>query len=132
MKLTAKQEKFAQEIAKGKTQSDAYRASYNIKNTKDKSINELASVLANDIKIISRVKDLSQKALKHVEYDIEAHYKELEEIRQLALHPETIFDKKELSSAIKATELKGKLKGFYTEQVKHSGEIDNNIIIDFK
>lgn len=58
MALTAKQEAFAQAIAGGMNQSDAYRSAYNAGKMKPASINQLASKLASDIKVSSRVMEL--------------------------------------------------------------------------
>ena len=122
MKLTAKQEKFAQEIAKGKTQYEAYVLSYYTKNMKRECIDTEASLLSNNQKITQRVKELTQESLEHVKYDIEAHYRELEQIRQLALVPNGENGRIELNPAIKATELKGKLKGLYIERVEQTNK----------
>jgi phage terminase small subunit len=49
--LTPKQEKFAQGIASGMNQADAYRAAFDAANCSDKTIHEKASRLANDGKV---------------------------------------------------------------------------------
>ena len=43
--LTSKQEKFAQVVASGKSQAEAYRTSYNTKNMKDETVWARASEL---------------------------------------------------------------------------------------
>ena len=48
MPLTSKQEKFAQEVASGKTQADAYREAYDAQNMKDATIWKRASELMSD------------------------------------------------------------------------------------
>ena len=58
MKLTAKQEKFAQAIADGKNQSDAYRSAYDAGGMKDNSVNVNASKLMADAKVALRVTSL--------------------------------------------------------------------------
>ncbi len=63
MKLTAKQEKFAQCVADGMNQSDAYRAAYSAGAMKDTSINCNASKLLSDAKVKQRVDEL-RKALE--------------------------------------------------------------------
>jgi len=62
--LTAKQEAFAQAIASGKTQADAYRLAYNADNMKDASVWSKASVLMSDVKVTSRVEELRGKLEK--------------------------------------------------------------------
>jgi len=59
MALTAKQERFAQCVADGMTQADAYRTAYDVaSDTKPESIWEEASRIAADLKVNSRIKEL--------------------------------------------------------------------------
>lgn len=60
-KLTAKQEKFAQCIADGMTQADAYRAAFDSKNMKQETIWSRASELMADSKVTARVAELKGK-----------------------------------------------------------------------
>lgn len=57
-KLTAKQEAFAQAIADGMTQADAYRTAYDASRMKDGSIHVNASKLMADAKMKQRVREL--------------------------------------------------------------------------
>lgn len=59
--LTSKQEDFAQAIADGMTQADAYRAAYDTKRMKDSSIHCNASKLMADAKVAQRVAALKAK-----------------------------------------------------------------------
>lgn len=59
-KLTGKQEAFAQAIADGKTQADAYRTAYAAEKMADKTIWEKASALMADGKVSARVDELRQ------------------------------------------------------------------------
>lgn len=61
-KLTSKQEKFAQCVADGMTQADAYRAAYNAKNMKPETVQKRASELMSGGVVSGRVKEL-QKTL---------------------------------------------------------------------
>lgn len=67
MKLTAQQEKFAQALADGMTQADAYRTAYNCSKQTDATLWANASRTANDSKVLARVtllkEALSSKAL---------------------------------------------------------------------
>lgn len=56
--LTAKQESFAQAIAAGKTQADAYRDAYDAENMKENSVWTNASKLMADAKVAQRVEEL--------------------------------------------------------------------------
>lgn len=59
MKLTHKQEAFAQAFVTGLNQSDAYRAAYKVRTgTKPESVNQNASRIMADINVASRVKAL--------------------------------------------------------------------------
>lgn len=60
-KLTPKQEKFAQCIADGMTQADAYRAAFDVKNSKKETIQESASRLVANHKVYARVIELKKK-----------------------------------------------------------------------
>ena len=80
--LTPQQEKFAQEVAKGKKLADAYRVAYpNSKNAKSKSICEMASAVAAKINVSSRIEMLREKA--EVAADV-SREKLLREISRLA------------------------------------------------
>ena len=67
MKLTHKQEKFAQCVADGMTQADAYRAAYSAGKMKADTVQQAASRLMADSKVAARVTglrdDLAAKAL---------------------------------------------------------------------
>jgi peptidyl-tRNA hydrolase len=58
VKLTAKQEAFAQGIADGLGQADAYRTAYDAEGMKDSTIYSKASVLMSDGKVAARVAEL--------------------------------------------------------------------------
>ena len=58
MKLTAQQEKFAQAIADGMTQADAYRHAYDCSKTKTNVIHVNASKVAAIAKVALRVESL--------------------------------------------------------------------------
>jgi len=58
VKLTAKQEAFAQAIADGLGQADAYRIAYDAEGMKDSTVYSKASILMSDGKIRARVDEL--------------------------------------------------------------------------
>lgn len=64
LKLTVKEELFAQNYIKTGNASEAYRRSYNAKNMTPKTIIERASVLLKKNNITTRVKELQEK-LEH-------------------------------------------------------------------
>ena len=118
MKLTAKQEMFAREIAKGTNQYQSFIIAYPLqgRNSTRETLDSNASRLASNSKVLTRVEQLQKKALTHVKYDIEAHFKELEELRKLSLVPMGKDGNIDVKAGIKATELKGKVKGHYVTQ----------------
>lgn len=62
--LTEKQEKFVIELLKGKSQREAYKASYNAANMKDKTIDDKASLLWRKDEIKKRYKELRSELMK--------------------------------------------------------------------
>lgn len=80
--LTAQQEKFAQEVAKGEMLTNAYKAAYpKSKSWLPKSVNEKASALASNIKVLSRIEVLRDKVESAA---MVSHEKLLREIARLA------------------------------------------------
>ena len=67
MALTPKQELFAQEVASGKTQADAYRSAFNVKpTTKPETTYKRACELMADGNISGRVAELRNAAAERV------------------------------------------------------------------
>lgn len=67
MSLTPKQERFAQEVASGKTQADAYRIAYNVKpTTKSETTIPNASRLMADSNIQARVAEIRAAAVEQL------------------------------------------------------------------
>ncbi len=58
MALTAKQEAFAQAVAGGMTQADAYRSAYDCENSSEQVIYNEASLLMQDHEVAVRVSEL--------------------------------------------------------------------------
>ena len=65
--LTLKQEKFVQELIKGKSQREAYKKAYNAKNMKDTTIDVKASQLLKTDKVRVRYEQLRGKVVKRAE-----------------------------------------------------------------
>lgn len=83
-KLTAKQEKFAQELAKGKSQRVAYRAAYpNSRKWKDSVVDSRASTMFNkNEKVMARYNELRARVVKEAEDECIASAKDV--IKELA------------------------------------------------
>jgi hypothetical protein len=96
--LTPKQEKFAQAVASGMTQADAYRHAYNTENMKDSTIHEAASRTANDCKVSARIKALQESAAIAALWSRELSIKTKRQALQLAL------EKKDSRAIIQASE----------------------------
>lgn len=91
IKLSRQQELFAQGIAKGKTQSDAYREAYPASlKWEDKSLWSKASTLAADEKVKRRVAELQAPAIKKLDISIERIM--LERARMAFFDPRKLFD----------------------------------------
>lgn len=124
MALTHKQEKFAQLVASGKSQADAYRGAYNSENSTNDTIYVKASELMADGNISGRVKELRDMAAVEVKVTLEEHLSELKELRNRAKQLD------DLTPAIKAEELRGKACGLYVNKTEVSGTLDVTILRD--
>lgn len=69
MKLTEKQERFAQEWFRTGNKSEAYRRSYSWKNCTEATINRQAHELARNPKILARFEQFAAESQKRVEVD---------------------------------------------------------------
>ena len=103
--LTPKREKFAREVALGKTQADAYRAAFSAANMAPKTIVEKASRLMADGNVRARVGELTEKAAERVGITLESHLRDLLALRNLAAK------EKQMSAAITAEIARGKAAG---------------------
>lgn len=83
-KLTGKQEKFAQGVAEGLSQADAYRAAYDADKMKAASVQVNASKLMTNAKVSLRVNELKATTLKRHAITVDDLIKELEEARKVA------------------------------------------------
>ena len=115
MAITSQQEKFAQCVASGMTQSDAYREAYDVKpTTKAASVNQQASVLMADLNIASRVEEIRQPIVEAAQLTLDSHLSDLKGLRNMATK------QKQFSAAISAEVARGKASGLYVDIVKSS------------
>lgn len=118
MDLTDKQEKFAQAIAKGFNQSDAYREAYTAENMSKEAIGVEACRVMNNPKVSLRVKELKERNLeKNYDRDVRYYLEKLEEIRQKAVA------EGQYSAAVSAIKEDAKISGVYVEKA----EVKNNV-----
>jgi phage terminase small subunit len=116
--LSAQRELFAQVIASGMNQSDAYRAAYKVKaTTKPESVNQAASKLMADPNIKSRVAELRKPVVEAAQISLAKH---LERLHALSLAAE---DSSQFGAAISAEVARGKASGLYIDKVEHSGAV---------
>ena len=107
-KLTPKQEKFAQNVAKGMSKKDAaIDAGYSEKNAV-----KAGYVLASDDNplVQQKIQALQEKASKKVELDLATHLTDLKDIREGAMRNGA------LSAAVAAEVARGKAAGLYVNR----------------
>lgn len=111
--LTPKQEKFCLHYLELGNASEAYRKAGYSKDMSDKTVNEAASRLLKDSKVIARLDELRKPIIEKTMITVEDLVKELEKARIAALTSETV----QASAAISATMGKAKLLGLGVEKV---------------
>ncbi len=109
--LSPQREKFAQAVASGMNQSDAYRAAYRVRvGTKPNSINVAASQLMANPNVGLRVAELRAPAAKAATITLESHLADLQRLRNMAVK------EKQFSAAITAEVARGKAAGVHIER----------------
>ena len=120
MKLTPKQEAFAQAIVTGVNQSDAYRAAYKVRpGTKPESVNQNASRIMADINVASRVAKLRETVAKKSQITLETHLEDLLKLRDMAANGN------QYSAAITAEVARGKASGVHVERSENNGAVEH-------
>ena len=120
--LTAKQEKFIQNILNGMTQRQAYKDAYDVKNMKDESIDVEACKLFNDTKIAQRYQELLKEMEKIAVMSALEKRKLLKEM--------ILNDKNSMGDRLKALDIDNKMSGEYIENLKV--ESDNTLDVTVK
>lgn len=109
--LTPQREKFAQAVASGMNQSDAYRKAFKVRpGTKPLSVNQAASKLMKDANISSRVDQLRAPIAKKAQITLESHLEDLQRLRNMAVKAE------QFGAAITAEVARGKAAGIVVEK----------------
>lgn len=108
--LTAKQEAFAQNIARGMSQADAYRSAYACKNMSDNAIYREASLLLDNPKISQRLKELRDIAAKPT---IITAQKRKEWLTEIIQDPNV-----DINAKLKASDQLNRMEGEYIQKVE--------------
>ena len=116
MKLTPKQEKFAQVYVETSNASEAYRQAYNASKMKPETITRKAFDLMQDGNVTARLKEIREELAKASQVGLKELLEELEQARQAALGCES----PQSSAAVAATMGKAKLLGLDKQVVEHS------------
>jgi phage terminase small subunit len=114
MSLTPKRESFAQAVASGMSQSDAYRSAFDTSRMKPETVQQKASRLMADGKVRARVEEIRAPIVQKAQITLESH---LERLKQLS---EKAEQEGQFSAAISAEVSRGKASGLYTEKIDHS------------
>lgn len=114
MSLTPKRESFAQAVASGMSQADAYRSAFDASRMKPETVQSAASRLMADSKVSARVEEIRAPVVKKAQITLESH---LERLKQLS---EKAEQDGQFSAAISAEVSRGKASGLYTEKIDHS------------
>lgn len=111
MTLTPKQERFAQEIASGKSQADAYRAAFDVSaSTKAETIHKRASELMQKGEVAGRVEELRKPIVEEIGITLKGHLDDLKRIRNAAVQSG------QYGAAVSAEVARGKAAGVHVEK----------------
>ena len=115
MKLTPKQEKFAQVYVQTGNASEAYRQAYDASKMKPETITRKAFDLMQDGNVTARLKEIREELAKASQISLKELLEELEQARQAALGCES----PQSSAAVAATMGKAKLLGLDKVIIDH-------------
>jgi phage terminase small subunit len=110
-------ERFAQGIAKGKSQHDAYIYAGYAPNQKPKDVRSNAGTLARKPEVAARIEELLSKQANRVGVTVDALLLELDEMFKLAKRV------KQPSAGVGVVVAKAKLLGLITDKVEVEGNI---------
>jgi hypothetical protein len=114
--LTLKRERFVNAYLETGNQTEAYRRSYNCQNMSQHAIEVEASRLMKNPEVSLRIRLARESERADSLLTLEDHMSQLKNLRDASV---TLG---QLSAAIKAEELRGKLRGFYVEKVEHGSK----------
>lgn len=111
-------EKFAQGLANGLSQRNAYRAAFpTSEKWKDETVDSKASLLAKNDKVLARLKELADKATNETIMSATKRKEWLTQVIKSELE--------ETKDKLKAVDLLNKMEGAYIEKVEVNGQLNN-------
>ncbi len=140
--LTTKQEKFVQELVKGKSQREAYKEAYNVKTMKDENIDSKASKLFAEDKVRARYEELINQSAEQALWTREQAINDLimikdEAIKHLKREMETdngnsisFVDNKMAKVATDAIKELNNMHGFNEQKIDVKSENELNVNIN--
>lgn len=121
-KLTGKQERFAQLVASGKTQADAYREAYDGNDEPRDGLYQNASTLAADTHVALRISRLTQRYAAVAEIDAGYVLERVKATAEAAEHAE------EHSPALKGYALLGKHVGLFQDRTEIEVRVKHELV----
>jgi hypothetical protein len=115
--LSAKQEVFAQAVAMGNTQADAYRAMLPNSVATDKTIHEKASAVAKIGKVSARIEELRTARLAKVPQELA--YEHIDAMKELDDAIAFAKGNNHSAAVVAALNLKQKISGLHVEDRKN-------------
>ena len=114
----ARHEKFAQGIAKGLSQRNAYRAAFpSSLDWKDTTVDSKASVLAKNGKVLERIKELAEESTSKAVMTAQERKEWLTGIVK--------NDLEQTKERLKAVDILNRMEGSYIEKVELNGQVNN-------
>lgn len=120
--LTAKQEKFVQNIIEGMSQADAYRSAYDTSKMTDKTVHERASVLASNSKVRARLVELRERLANE---KIMSSQKRMEWLTNLIQDNDASNTDK-----LRALDILNKMDGEYVQKIAAEVEMEKTIVVE--
>ena len=122
--LTPKRIAFAEAVASGKSQSDAYREAFKPKKMTQKSVHERASQVASNSQVKEKIAELRIPIALKAQMTLESHLEDLQRLRNMAAK------ERQYGPAITAEIARGKASGVHVERIdaKLSGNLTIQLV----
>ncbi len=131
-KISKKAQKFVSRYCtNGENGSEAYRFSYDASNMKPNTVWKEASKLLNNPKVAPWIKyykeNAAETAKDEIDYSLQKAFSEANELLLMALEPQGKYKEPNIPTALKAFELKNRLKGNFEKDNEQQNN-ENTII----